>query len=93
MPLLAVIIPLLMLGVVLALGRYEELVLPTKKKAGRSEEAPAGPLGATLPLRMLPSRGPARTAAPKKHPPAPSGPAARKPSSSPGPAGTPASSP
>ncbi|MGW1557104.1 hypothetical protein ACWCQ1_11390 [Streptomyces sp. NPDC002144] len=74
MPLLAVIIPLLMLGVVLALGRYEELLLPTRK-TDRSEDAPAGPPGATLPLRMLPSRGPARVVAAEKHPPAPSGPA------------------
>lgn len=31
MALIAVFIPLLMLGVVLALGRYEELLLQTKK--------------------------------------------------------------
>jgi hypothetical protein len=92
MPLLAVIVPLLMLGVVLALGRYEELVLPTKK-ADAGEDAPAGPLGATMPLRTLPGRGPARAVAAQKRPPATPGPAARKPSPSPGPAGTPAPSP
>lgn len=31
MAVLAVLIPLLMLGVVLALGRYEELLLPEEK--------------------------------------------------------------
>ncbi|MGW3119486.1 hypothetical protein ACWDBW_20485 [Streptomyces sp. NPDC001107] len=52
MALLAVIIPLLMLGMVLALGRYEELLLPMKK-AGPSDDAPVGPLGATVPLQAL----------------------------------------
>ncbi|MBK3639175.1 hypothetical protein [Streptomyces sp. MBT33] len=43
MALIAVFIPLLMLGVVLALGRYEELLLQTKK-TDRNEKAPlAGP--------------------------------------------------
>ncbi|MFJ9905926.1 hypothetical protein ACIRVK_24030 [Streptomyces sp. NPDC101152] len=46
MPLLAVIIPILMLGVLLALGRYEELLLPTKQ-ADPGEDALADPLGAT----------------------------------------------
>ncbi|MCX5052727.1 MULTISPECIES: hypothetical protein [unclassified Streptomyces] len=41
---LAVLIPLLMLGVVLALGRYEELLLP-KEKTAKSEDALAGPQG------------------------------------------------
>ncbi|MGW0840594.1 hypothetical protein ACWD26_10585 [Streptomyces sp. NPDC002787] len=35
----AVIIPLLMLGVVLALGRYEELVLPPVEETDRPEGA------------------------------------------------------
>ncbi|MBE1601344.1 hypothetical protein [Streptomyces stelliscabiei] len=35
----AVIIPLLMLGVVMALGRYEELVLPPVERADRPEQA------------------------------------------------------
>lgn len=52
MALLAVIIPLLMLGMVLALGRYEELLLPMKK-ADPSDDAPVGPLGATVPLPVL----------------------------------------
>jgi hypothetical protein len=38
MALLAVLIPLLMLGVVLVLGRYEELLLP-QDDAGRREPA------------------------------------------------------
>jgi hypothetical protein len=42
MVLLAVIIPLLMLGVVLALGRYEELLLPTEKDRDRGERAALG---------------------------------------------------
>ncbi|WP_265582681.1 hypothetical protein [Streptomyces ferrugineus] len=37
MALLAVLLPLLMLGVVLALGRYEELLLPEK-----DEDRPEG---------------------------------------------------
>jgi hypothetical protein len=51
MALLAVLIPLLMLGVVLALGRYEELLLPEER-----EEA------ARLPSTSSP--GPAGTPAP-----------------------------
>jgi hypothetical protein len=38
MAMLAVIIPLLMLGVVLALGRYEELLLP--QDSGRGADRP-----------------------------------------------------
>jgi hypothetical protein len=48
MAMLAVLIPLLMLGVVLVLGRYEELLLP-QEDTGRREPAvvpPAAP-GAT----------------------------------------------
>jgi hypothetical protein len=41
MALLAVIIPVLMLGVVLALGRYEELLLP-QEKPGQGEDAVIG---------------------------------------------------
>ncbi|MEU6254637.1 hypothetical protein [Streptomyces sp. NPDC047043] len=55
MAVLAVLIPLLMLGVVLALGRYEELLLPAKK-ADPSEDALAGP--ATVPLTILRSPDP-----------------------------------
>jgi len=56
MALLAVLIPILMLGVVLALGRYEELLLPAKK-TDPGEVAPAGP--ATVPLPVLRGVGPA----------------------------------
>jgi hypothetical protein len=55
MEVLAVFIPLLMLGVVLALGRYEELLLPAKK-ADPGEDPLAGP--ATVPLPILRSPGP-----------------------------------
>ncbi|MBD0841609.1 MULTISPECIES: hypothetical protein [unclassified Streptomyces] len=58
MALLAVLIPLLMLGVVLALGRYEELLLPEKRdeavepvgrKQKQKEFSPCGPdLGTEL---------------------------------------------
>jgi hypothetical protein len=51
MPLLAVIIPLLMLGVLLALGRYEEVLLPTQQ-ADPTEDA----LGEAL--RATPAAGP-----------------------------------
>jgi len=43
MVLLAVIIPLFMLGVLLALGRYEELLLPTEP----DEDALTKPSGPT----------------------------------------------
>ncbi|MFC5213103.1 hypothetical protein [Streptomyces coerulescens] len=39
MALLAVLLPLLMLGVVLALGRYEELVLPKAQDEDKPEGA------------------------------------------------------
>ncbi len=42
MVLLAVIIPLLMLGVLLALGRYEELLLPKEPSEATSSRAQAG---------------------------------------------------
>ncbi|MDQ1049826.1 hypothetical protein [Streptomyces sp. V4I2] len=58
MALLAVIIPLLMLGVVLALGRYEELLLP-EEDADRYE-----PVAAPQPAAAATSsRGPAGTPA------------------------------
>ncbi|WP_458246455.1 hypothetical protein [Streptomyces sp. MAI_2237] len=44
MALIALFIPLLMLGVVLALGRYEELLLQTKK-TDRNEKTLVGPPG------------------------------------------------
>ncbi|MEV0636642.1 hypothetical protein AB0I77_17075 [Streptomyces sp. NPDC050619] len=37
MAVLAVIIPFLMLGVVLALGRYEEVMLPQKPEPGPAD--------------------------------------------------------
>ncbi|MEU6688081.1 hypothetical protein [Streptomyces sp. NPDC046832] len=51
MALLAVLIPLLMLGVVLVLGRYEELLLP-REDADRGQPAAvpsAGPVVASSP--------------------------------------------
>ncbi|MGC5035946.1 MULTISPECIES: hypothetical protein [unclassified Streptomyces] len=59
MALLAVLIPLLMLGVVLVLGRYEELLLP-QGDTGRREPAgaPVAPAAATS------SPAPAGTPAP-----------------------------
>ncbi|GGS95317.1 MULTISPECIES: hypothetical protein [Streptomyces] len=41
--LLAVLIPVLMLGVVLALGRYEELLLPAAEPAPDAPVAPVAP--------------------------------------------------
>jgi hypothetical protein len=43
MVVLAVIIPVLMLGVVLALGRYEELLLPDQRGPDALEPAAARP--------------------------------------------------
>lgn len=40
MELLAVITPVLMLGVVLALGRYEEMLLPAEKPTGEEATPP-----------------------------------------------------
>ncbi|WP_078625335.1 hypothetical protein RFN58_36390 [Streptomyces iakyrus] len=57
MAMLAVLIPLLMLGVVLVLGRYEELLLP-QEDAGRPEPAVVPPAAATS------SPAPAGTPAP-----------------------------
>ncbi|MFF5965559.1 hypothetical protein ACFY64_17845 [Streptomyces collinus] len=57
MAMLAVLIPLLMLGVVLVLGRYEELLLP-QEDAGRREPADVPPAAVTS------SPAPAGTPAP-----------------------------
>jgi len=59
MAVLAVMIPLLMLGVVLALGRYEELLLPGDE-AGRYEPAVVPPAA----VSVTSSPGPAGTPAP-----------------------------
>ncbi|EPD67465.1 MULTISPECIES: hypothetical protein [Streptomyces] len=60
MALLAVIIPILMLGVVLALGRYEELLLPRGPDDGdRDALQPPGPVAPAVT-----SRGGAETPAP-----------------------------
>ncbi|MER7898302.1 hypothetical protein ABTX62_19890 [Streptomyces sp. NPDC096046] len=57
MAMLAVLIPLLMLGVVLVLGRYEEMLLP-QEDAGRRE--PAGvPPGAAATASPAPAGTPA----------------------------------
>lgn len=42
MAVLAVITPLVMLGMVLALGRYEEMLLPTTEEPERREGAALG---------------------------------------------------
>ncbi|MGW3418512.1 hypothetical protein [Streptomyces phaeochromogenes] len=47
MAVVAVIIPVLMLGVVLALGRYEEWLLPNEDWPLPAQPAPAQPPGAT----------------------------------------------
>ncbi|WP_175435780.1 hypothetical protein [Streptomyces hawaiiensis] len=47
MAILAVLIPLLMLGVVLVLGRYEELLLP-QENADRREPAGVPPAAAAV---------------------------------------------
>ncbi|MGW0498614.1 hypothetical protein ACWD0Z_25270 [Streptomyces sp. NPDC003007] len=57
MAMLAVLIPLLMLGVVLVLGRYEEMLLP-QEDAGRREPAGVPPGAAAA------SPAPAGTPAP-----------------------------
>ncbi|WP_328345590.1 hypothetical protein OG873_06595 [Streptomyces violaceus] len=58
MAMLAVLIPLLMLGVVLVLGRYEEVLLP-QENADRRE-----PAGVPVAPAAAPSPAPAGTAAP-----------------------------
>jgi hypothetical protein len=55
MAILAVFIPVLMLGVVLALGRYEEFLLPGDQDPVKREPADA---------RLISSRGAAGTPAP-----------------------------
>ncbi|WP_078940586.1 hypothetical protein [Streptomyces cellulosae] len=50
MAVLAVIIPLLMLGVVLALGRYEELLLPGDPGDGADRPEPAVAPSAATPV-------------------------------------------
>ena len=77
MPLLAVIIPLLMLGVVLALGRYEEFLLPTKK-ADPSEDAVADPLRATVPMQVLPVSEPVVPGSARAGTSVPAGPSGRR---------------
>jgi hypothetical protein len=59
MMLLAVIIPVLMLGVLLALGRYEELVLPSEQP---EEEVPP------LPGWVAPTSSRARAGTPAASP-------------------------
>ncbi|MFF3328100.1 hypothetical protein ACFYWX_00830 [Streptomyces sp. NPDC002888] len=49
MELLAVLIPVLMLGIVLALGRYEEMLLPAEKEATRLAPPPALPTSPSSP--------------------------------------------
>lgn len=58
MALLAVLIPFLMLGVVLALGRYEELLLPGEGDRYEPAALPGGAVAATS------SPAPAGTPAP-----------------------------
>ncbi|MBR8638759.1 hypothetical protein KEF29_04130 [Streptomyces tuirus] len=59
MAMLAVLIPLLMLGVVLVLGRYEELLLP-QDDADRHEPVDVAP----APAAATSSHAPAGTPAP-----------------------------
>jgi hypothetical protein len=61
MALLAVIIPVLMLGVVLALGRYEELLLPEEDTDRYDPVGAPHPAAATASATS--SRGPAGTPA------------------------------
>ncbi len=58
MAMLAVLIPLLMLGVVLVLGRYEELLLP-QEDADRREPAGAPPASAAVTSSPAPAGTPA----------------------------------
>jgi hypothetical protein len=65
MAVLAVIIPILMLGVVLALGRYEELLLPSgREKEDRQALEPPAPPPPPLTVRGVTSRDAAGTPAP-----------------------------
>jgi hypothetical protein len=58
MAMLAVLIPLLMLGVVLVLGRYEELLLP-QEDTDRREPAGAPPVAAAAASSPAPAGTPA----------------------------------
>ena len=58
MALLAVLIPLLMLGVVLVLGRYEELLLP-QEDPGRSQPAAVPSAGTVVASSPAPAGTPA----------------------------------
>ncbi|MFJ7335136.1 hypothetical protein ACIQU3_16155 [Streptomyces sp. NPDC101110] len=58
MALLAVLIPLLMLGVVLVLGRYEDLLLP-HEDADRSQPAAAPSAGTVAASSPAPAGTPA----------------------------------
>jgi hypothetical protein len=57
MAMLAVLIPLLMLGVVLVLGRYEELLLP-QEDTDRREPAGVPPVGAAAASSPAPAGTP-----------------------------------
>ncbi|MEU4657345.1 hypothetical protein AB0G32_25980 [Streptomyces sp. NPDC023723] len=52
--LFTVLIPVLMLGVVLALGRYEELLLPAAEPVPADPRGAPGPLPAGPPLPAVP---------------------------------------
>ncbi|MDQ0752541.1 zona occludens toxin (predicted ATPase) [Streptomyces africanus] len=58
MAMLAVLLPLLMLGVVVLLGRYEELLLP-QDDTGRREPAGVSPAAATATSSRAPAGTPA----------------------------------
>ncbi|GAA2221595.1 MULTISPECIES: hypothetical protein [Streptomyces] len=58
MALLAVLIPLLMLGVVLVLGRYEELLLP-REDADRAQSAAVPSTGPVVASSPAPAGTPA----------------------------------
>ncbi|MGW0338072.1 hypothetical protein ACWD0J_40905 [Streptomyces sp. NPDC003011] len=53
MAVLAVIIPLLMLGVMLALGRYEDLLLPGEETDGLEPSAAPSPVGPIAPVSPI----------------------------------------
>jgi hypothetical protein len=86
MVVLAVILPVLMLGVILAMGWYEDLVLPPP------EPGPEQPGTAGVPLPQTPAPAlPAAPSAPALPAPSPEDASGRRAASSPshGPAGTP----
>lgn len=76
MVVLAVIVPVLMLGVIMAMGWYEDLVLPPPE---RSPEQP-GPAGVPLPPPPAPGL-PAASPAPALPAPSPNGTGRRRGSS------------